>query len=197
MIALLRGRIARRRPDGVVVDVGGVGYQVGLSATSLAQIGVTGESVELHVHTHVREDQIALYGFLSAAELEFFQDLIQVDQVGPRLALAILGSANLDVLRRAVLDSDVAVFRRAPGVGARTAQKVIIDLMPKLVANPAEPPPRPVAGVGEEVSRQVEVALRGLGFAPAEARRGIEAVRWEDEPSSEAALAQALRALGR
>jgi len=180
-----------------VVDVGGVGYQVGLSATSLGQIGATGESVELHVHTHVREDQIALYGFVSLAELEFFQDLIQVDQVGPRLALAILGSANLDALRRAVLDGDAAVFRRAPGVGARTAQKVIIDLAPKVASNPSEPPPSPVAGAGEEVSRQVELGLRALGFAPAEARRGIEAVRWDDEPSSEVALAQALRALGR
>ncbi|MGH7777594.1 MAG: Holliday junction branch migration protein RuvA, partial [Candidatus Dormibacterales bacterium] len=156
------------------------------------------QTVELQVHTHVREDQIALYGFRTPQELELFEMLIEVDGVGPRVALNILGAASVDLLRRAVLAEDVAPIRRAPGVGPRTAQKVIIDLKPRLQAAAGEETlvGVPVAGDGRAPA-QVEEALRGLGFSAAEARRGISGVDWGRSPAPEEALAVALKALGR
>ncbi|HLH67720.1 MAG TPA: Holliday junction branch migration protein RuvA [Candidatus Dormibacteraeota bacterium] len=196
MIGYLRGRVARAAEDRVVVEVGGVGYVVNVPITLRERVRVDQE-VELHVHTHVREDQIALYGFASLEELELFELLIQVDGVGPRVGLGILGAASVEVLKRAILAEDVAPIRRAPGVGPRTAQKVIIDLKPRLESEPALPGPRPEGVADGEVPRQVEAALRGLGFSALEARQGMAAVDWAARPSAEVALATALRALGR
>jgi len=195
VLAFLRGRIMRLRSDQVVLETGGVGYLVSVPATALERLGKLGDVVELHLHTYVREDQLALYGFTSPDELEFFQALIQVDQVGPRVALAILSTAGLASLKRAILEDDVGLIRRAPGVGPRTAQKVIIDLKPRLLAEegPTARPPREEA----PVARQVELSLRALGYSPTEALRGLGAVTWDDSPEADLALAQALKALGR
>nr|MDQ6898965.1 helix-hairpin-helix domain-containing protein [Candidatus Dormibacteraeota bacterium] len=147
----------------------------------------------------VREDQLALYGFASAQDLELFQMLIQVDGVGPKVALAILSAASRDVLKRAILADDVGPIRRASGVGARTAQKVIIDLKPRLQAEAAllALPSTPRGSPDGEAQRQVETALRSLGFSAQQAKQGLEAVDWQAEPAAQAALAAALKALGR
>ena len=199
MIGYLRGKVLRSTPDEVVVDVGGVGYRVAIPATMRERIPPTGGQVELHVHTHVREDQLALFGFSAPEELEMFENLIQVDGVGPKVGLAILSAASLDVLKRAILADDVAPIRRAPGVGPRTAQKVIIDMKPKLEAEAALLAiPRAVAASGDsEAPRAVEQALRSLGFSAAQAKSGVEAVDWSAQPSAQDALAAALKALGR
>ena len=199
MIAYLRGKVLRSAPDQVVVDVGGVGYLVSIPATVRERVPRLGEMMELHIHTHVREDQIALYGFVSPDELEMFQNLIQVDGVGPKVGLAILSSASLDVLKRAILAEDVAPIRRAPGVGPRTAQKVLIDMRPKLEAEAALMAiPRASAAAGDgEAPQAVEQALRGLGFTSQQARNGLEAVDWKSKPTAQEALAIALKALGR
>jgi Holliday junction DNA helicase RuvA len=202
VIAYLRGRVQRLGPDFVVLDVGGVGYLLSLTAAARERMPSLGGETEVHVHTHVREDQLALYGFSSADELEMFRLLIEVDGVGPKVGQAILGASNLDLLKRAILAEDVAPIRRAPGVGPRTAQKVIIDIKPKLEAEAALMAiPKAVATAGAngngEVPRQVEEALRGLGFNPQQARAGIEAVDWTGRPDAQQALALALRALGR
>jgi Holliday junction DNA helicase RuvA len=199
VIAYLRGTVRRCSGDQLVVDTGGVGYLLSIPLSLREKVPPAGREVELHVHTHVREDQLALYGFGSPEELELFEMLIQVDGVGPKVGLAILSAASLDVLRRAILDEDVGPIRRATGVGPRTAQKVIIDLKPKLEADAAlRALPRAAATAGGgEVPRQVEQALRGLGYNPQQARVGIEAVDWSGTPSPEQALQAALRALGR
>ncbi len=199
MIAYLRGNVVRHGPDHVVLDVGGVGYLVSVPATARERVGPTGSQVELHIHTHVREDQLALFGFATADELELFQMLIQVDGVGPKVGLAILSAASLDVLKRAILAEDVAPIRRASGVGPRTAQKVIIDLRPKLEAQQAILAlPRAVGAAGDgAVPKAVEEALRGLGFSAQQTRAGLEAVDWSAQPSAQEALTLALRALGR
>ena len=144
-------------------------------------------------------DQLALYGFTSSEQLELFQQLIQVDGVGPRVGLAILSAASTEVLKRAILAEDVSPIRRAPGVGPRTAQKVIIDLRPRLEAEAALLAlPRAAAASGDgEVPRQVETALRGLGFSAQQAKHGVEAVDWKSQPTAQDALATALKALGR
>lgn len=199
MIGFLRGQVVRATGEQVVVDVSGVGYLISIPATAREKVGPVGSQVELHVHTHVREDQLALFGFSTPEELELFELLIQVDGVGPKVGLAILSSASIEVLKRAILSEDVGPIRRAPGVGPRTAQKVIIDLRPKLEAEAAVlAVPRAAALIGDgEVPRQVETALRGLGFSAQQARQGVEAVDWSARPDSQHALAAALKALGR
>jgi Holliday junction DNA helicase RuvA len=199
VIAYLRGRLLRATADAVVVEAGGVGYLVSVAASTKGTLGPPGTEVALHVHTHVREDQLALFGFASPEELDLFEQLIQVDGVGPKAGLAILSTASLEVLKRAILAEDVGPIRRAPGVGPRTAQKVIIDLKPRLEAEAAIlalPRAAAVAGDGEG-PRQVEAALRGLGFTAQQARQGLDAVDWKSQPGPQEALAIALRALGR
>jgi len=199
LIAYLRGNVRRTAADSVVVEAGGVGYLVSVPLSVREQIPAAGEPLELHIHTHVREDQLALFGFSSPEELELFQMLIQVDGVGPKVGLAILSAASMDVLKRAILGEDVAPIRRAQGVGSRTAQKVIIDLKPKLEANAAlAAVPRAAVMAGDgELPRQVEEALRGLGYSAQEARAAIDKVDWKQTASTQEALAAALRSLAR
>lgn len=201
MIAYLRGRVVRQTPEIVVLEVGGVGYLLSITASARDRMPAVGGETELHVHTHVREDSLALYGFASVDELEMFKMLIEVDGVGPKVGLAILGSAQLDLLKQAILTEDVAPIRRAPGVGPRTAQKVIIDLKPKLEADAALASisriPVTAGGPAGEVPRQVEATLRNLGFSATEARSAVDAIDWKGEPSAREALATALKALGR
>jgi holliday junction DNA helicase RuvA len=199
VIGYLRGRVVRSTGEQVVVEVAGVGYVVSIPATAREKVGPAGGQVELHVHTHVREDQLALFGFGSPDELDLFEHLIQVDGVGPKVGLAILSVASVEVLKRAILQEDVGPIRRAPGVGPRTAQKVIIDLKPRLEAEAAMlAVPRAAAAAGDgEAPRAVETALRGLGFSAQQARQGVEAVDWTAQPDAQAALAAALKALGR
>ena len=199
MIGFLRGHVVRATGEQVVVETGGVGYLLSIPATAREKVGGIGGQVELHVHTHVREDQLALFGFATPEELALFEQLIQVDGVGPKVGLAILSTASISVLKQAILNGDVAPIRRAPGVGPRTAQKVIIDLQPKLSAEAATlvVPQAAAAPADGEVPRQVETALRGLGFSAQQARQALEAVDWSSQPAMQEALAAALKALGR
>ena len=185
--------------DFVVVDVGGVGYMVSVAAGTRQQLPPAGGDIELHIHSHVREEQFALYGFASVEELEMFEMLIQVDGVGPKVGLNILGAASLEVLKRAIVSEDPSPIRRASGVGQRTAAKVIIELKPRLdAAAELEAVPRAAALAGDgAVPKAVESALRTLGFSSQEARTGIESVDWKITPSTQEALAVALKALGR
>jgi len=198
VIAHLAGVVRRAGPDFVVVDVGGVGYMVSVSTSTRQLLPPPGGDIELHVHTHVREDQLALYGFASAAELDMFEMLIQVDGVGPKVGLNILSASSLEVLKRAIVSEDPAPIRRATGVGQRTAAKVIIELKPRLDAvAELEAVPRAAALAGDGVvPKAVELALRNLGFSSQEARVGIDSVDWKSTPDTQEALAVALKALG-
>jgi holliday junction DNA helicase RuvA len=191
--------VRRSGPYFVVNDVAGVGYMVSVSTSTRQLIPPPGGQVELDIHTHVREDQLALYGFASSEELDMFEMLIQVDGVGPKVGLNILSAASLEVLKRAIVSEDAAPIRRASGVGQRTAAKVIIELKPRLdtVAElDAVPRAAGIAGDGV-VPKAVESALRNLGFSSQEARVGIESVDWKSTPNTQEALAVALKALGR
>jgi Holliday junction DNA helicase RuvA len=199
VIGYLRGVVQRAGSDFVVLDVGGVGYMVSIAAATRQKVPAPGGEMELHIHTQVREDQLALYGFASVEELDLFEMLIQVDGVGPKVGLNILSAASLEVLKRAIMSEDAAPIRRASGVGPRTAAKVIIELKPRLDAVAsldAVPRAAQLAGDGA-VPKAVESALRNLGFSAQEARIGLEAVDWKSTPSTQDALAAALRALGR
>jgi len=199
VIAHLSGVVLRAGPDSVVVDVGGVGYLVAVATQTRQSLPPPGGRVDLHIHTQVREDQLALYGFATVEELELFELLIQVDGVGPKVGLNILSAASLEVLKRAIMSEDATPIRRASGVGPRTAAKVIIELKPRLDAVAAlEAVPRAIAMAGDgEVPKAVEAALRNLGYSTQEARSGIESVDWKSSPTTQEALAAALRSLGR
>jgi len=199
VIAHLSGVVRRSAHDYVVLDVGGVGYMVSVGSGTRQRVPAPGGAMDLHIHTHVREDQLALYGFATAEELDLFEMLIQVDGVGPKVGLNILSAASIEVLKRAITSEDPAPIRRASGVGPRTAAKVIIELKPKLDAEEALAVlPKAIAAAGDgAVPKAVEAALRNLGFSSQEARSGLEAVDWKSSPSTQDALAAALKALGK
>jgi Holliday junction DNA helicase RuvA len=166
VIAYLSGEVLRAGPDFVVLDVGGVGYMVSVALPTRQSVPAPGGKLDLHIHTHVREDQLALYGFSSVAELDLFEMLIGVDGVGPKVGLNILSAASLEVLKRAIMAEDPSPIRRASGVGPRTAAKVIIELKSKLdAAADMEVVPKAAALAGDgAVPKAVESALRNLGF---------------------------------
>jgi Holliday junction DNA helicase RuvA len=156
MIAGLRGAIEAKRPDAVLVDVGGVIYRVGTSTSTLSTIGGTGDNVRLFTYLLVREDQLALFGFASQDELDLFEALISASGVGPKIACAALSRYQPDQLREAIHQGNAQLFATVPGIGAKTAARLIVDLKGKL--------PEPVAGFsGVSVDDDVVAALRSLG----------------------------------
>ena len=160
MIGRLRGTVVEKRPDGVVVDVAGVGYEVAVTASGLADLPGIGDEAVVHTHLYVREDQQALYGFLTADERELFRLLIGVSGVGPKVALAMLGTLSADELRTAVATEDIPALTIVPGIGKRSAQKLLLELRPRLEL--------PDADVGS-------------GGPGAEARAALEILGYRDE----------------
>ena len=178
MIAQLRGQILRKGPQEVVVDVAGVGYRVAIPVSTFYRLGELGSEVELRTYTHVREDTLALYGFLTGAEQELFERLISVGGVGPRLAVNILSGIEVPELVAALRASDVTRLTRVPGVGKKTAERLIVELkdkMPVVVADQA--PTAPTAGGPKE---DLLSALVNLGYSRGEVERGVDRALRED-----------------
>ena len=163
MIARLRGRPVARRMDGLVLDVGGVGYLVHATPSAVRRAGGPGE-IELETYLHVREDALQLFGFAEAAERELFEQLLSVAGVGPKVALAIVSGSPPAELRRAILREDTARFEAIPGIGKKTAQRVVLELKEKLGSDTGMPEPT------QSVARD---ALVELGWSPAEAERAL------------------------
>jgi Holliday junction DNA helicase RuvA len=184
MIARLRGKPVARTLDGVVVDVGGVGYLVRLTARALRKTEGADE-VELDTYLHVREDALHLYGFAEPAERTLFEQLLSVSGVGPKVALAIVSGSTPSELRRAIALEDTTRFMAIPGIGKKTAQRVVLELKEKLgiVEEVAEP------GAPEVVARD---ALVELGYTVIEAERALAGTDPQAEP--EERVRQALRA---
>ncbi|HYM51666.1 MAG TPA: Holliday junction branch migration protein RuvA [Candidatus Limnocylindrales bacterium] len=176
MIASLQGQVAQRGPDSVVLDVHGVGYLVTVGARTAAQLPHVGDAVRLHTYTYVREDALALFGFLTAEELTFFKLLLSVKGIGPKAGLAIISRAELRVLKRAILQEDAALLATVPGIGAKTAARVVLELKGKLkdAMFPDETRLPPSAGA-EALAQALEV-LTGLGYTPAEAKDAVRKV---------------------
>jgi Holliday junction DNA helicase RuvA len=181
MIARLTGRIVEQEPDGgVVLDVGGVGYDVAAPLGAVGRLVTEADGrVTFHVHTHVREDTFALYGFASRSERETFRSLIAVSNVGPRIALALLSSLSAAELSRAVARADVAALVKIPGIGKRTAERLVLELKGKLDVVPEGPNATSATPNALPPGTQAEVlvsTLTRMGFRPAEAERAVQAL---------------------
>ena len=176
MIASLEGILAQRAEDSLIVDVHGVGYLVTVGNRTMTELPRPGERVRLYTYTYVREDALGLFGFLRQDELTFFKLLLSVKGIGPKAALAILSRAELRVIKRAVLKEDAALLATVPGIGAKTAARVVLELKGKLrdeifseetSSGPAEP--------SDAMAEAVQV-LTSLGYTPAEAKEAVRKV---------------------
>jgi holliday junction DNA helicase RuvA len=194
MIAHLRGRLIAKHPNQAIVEAVGVGYDVNITVPTFSDLPALGYEVSLHVHTHVREDAIALYGFLRADEKQLFEKLITVSGIGPKLAITILsGMATADMVG-AIRSNDFARLTRIPGIGKKTAERMCVELRDKLEGFGA---PQPVVS-HSAVEEDVISALSNLGFQRALAEKAVErAVQSAGRDNFDAIFRAALGALSK
>lgn len=193
MIAHLRGRLLEKRPNQVIVDVQGVGYDVTIPVSTFYQLGEPPQEVELFIHTHVREDALALYGFRTPGEKQVFEKLIAVSGIGPKLAITILSGLEASELVPAIRRNDVVKLTRIPGVGRKTAERMVLELRDRLLETEAE---REAAPAGfSPVEEDVLSAMLNLGYQRGVAEKAIRAVRAEDDMPFDAMLKRSLQML--
>jgi len=173
MIAALRGTLLEKHPNRIILDVGGVGYDVQVPLSTFYAIGDAGGDVSLRVRTHVREDAISLYGFLTALELDLFDRLIAINGIGPKVALAVLSGIEAAELVRAVRGQDVARLTRIPGVGKKTAERIGLEFKDKLPS--AVPAGDAVDGGTGDLRDDVISALVNLGYQRTSAEKAVDA----------------------
>jgi holliday junction DNA helicase RuvA len=195
VIAYLRGALLEKNPSRLIVDVGGVGYDVQVPLSTFYVLGEPGAEVTLRVHTHVREDVIALYGFATPLEQALFEKLIGISGIGPRLALAVLSGIEPLELIRAVRQQDVARLTAIPGVGKKTAERIGLELKDRLpVAMQEIDRAAPAAPPGDQLRADLLSALLNLGYQRAAAEKAIDKTVTSDA-GFEQALRGVLRAL--
>jgi holliday junction DNA helicase RuvA len=171
MIAHLRGKLLSKHPNHAVVETAGVGYEVHISVPTFSELPPNGADVSLHIHTHVREDLLALYGFLHPVEKQLFEKLITVSGIGPKLAITILSGMAADEMSRAIRGNDVARLTKIPGIGKKTAERMVLELRDKL--------PESVAGSTQAipalnaVEEDVLSALLNLGYQRPAAEKAL------------------------
>ena len=194
MIALVAGEVAVRRPDHVVIETaGGVGYRLAVSGETLRHVPAVGRNVSLHAHLVVRDDALALYGFATEEERDLFLMLLGVQSVGPKVALAVLGGGTPRDLVRALAAGDVARLQAVPGIGKRTAERIVVELREKVgVPNDLDEPITVTRG--DDPRHVARDGLLELGFQPAEAQSLLAAAEGE---TAEELLASALRGVKR
>ncbi len=195
MIANLRGRLAEKAPGRLVLDVHGVGYDVQVPLSTFSEVGPPGANVSLRIHTHVREDTLALFGFASRLELDLFERLIGVNGVGPKLALAVLSGIEPRDLVQAIRRGEHARLNAVPGVGRKTAERIGLELKDKLPAPGPDDAGEPGAGAGGDLRGDVLSALLNLGYQRPVAERAAEAAVRGGAGGFEETLRAALREL--
>lgn len=200
MIGRLRGTLAEKQPPHLIVDVNGVGYELEVPMTTLYRLPSVGEPVTLHTHLVVREDAHLLYGFAEKRERELFRELIRLNGVGPKLALALMSGLEVDELVRCVQAQDTSTLVKIPGVGKKTAERLLVELKDRFKAwenipsiAPLVAEPRSVAAVSSAEADAVS-ALIALGFKPQEASRAVAAVE-EKGLSSEELIRRSLKGM--
>jgi len=171
MIAHLRGTLLSKHPNQAIVETHGVGYDVVISVPTFSELPATGSEVGLHIHTHVREDALSLYGFLRIAEKHLFEKLITVSGIGPKLAITILSGMPVDEMVGAIRGGDVARLTRIPGIGKKTAERMVLELRDKLPAPIAGE--QPAIATATPVEEDVLSALTNLGYQRAAAEKAL------------------------
>jgi Holliday junction DNA helicase RuvA len=196
MIAHLRGRLLAKHPNQAIVETAGVGYDVTITVPTFSDLPAVGAEVALHIHTHVREDAIALYGFLRPAEKVLFEKLITVSGIGPTLAIKILSGMAADEMIRAIRSNDVARLTRIPGIGRKTAERMVLELRDKLVEEgQASAPAIPAPNATEE---DVLSALVNLGYQRPAAEKALAVATKNSKAASfDALFREALGALSK
>lgn len=198
MIGFLRGVLVSKKPPALMLDVGGIGYEVDAPMSTFYKLPETGQTVTLHTHLAIREDAHSLYGFMSEEERSLFRSLIKINGVGARLALAILSGLSVEEFRRCIQDQDTARLVRLPGVGKKTAERLMIELADRL----PETSPAMVATAGlplavpDDPAADAISALTALGFKPQEAAILVRKVSGEGK-SSEDIIRAALQSVAR
>jgi Holliday junction DNA helicase RuvA len=192
MIAAVRGEVMVRRPDHVVIDAGGVGYRLAVSAETLKAVPATGRDAFLHAELVARDDSLALFGFASEEERDLFIELVSVSGVGPKVAIATLSGGSARDLLRAIAAGDAKRFQAVPGIGKRTAERIIVELREKVTGALEEEVALAATESGDARSLARE-GLVNLGYQPLEAEELLDGLDGEDP---EALLAAALRKAG-
>lgn len=201
MISFLRGEIADINEDSIVLNVGGVGYEVLVPGQLISMLEGIGQEIRLHTYMQVREDAVVLFGFLTKDDLQMFKMLIGVSGVGPKAGLAIMSALGADDLRFAVLADDAKKISRTPGIGTKTAQKIILELKDKLdleeafekkLAADQGMPEAPAAAGGDAVQDAVQ-ALVALGYGSTEALKVVRSVKPTEDMDVEEILKEALK----
>ena len=185
MIAGLHGTLESLGRDWAIINVGGIGFQVYMPTSTLSSLGKIGGEVHLHTHLHLREDNVAIYGFASADELRFFQTLLGVSGLGPKLALAMLSAMSLDKLTMAIATSSVDLLKVVPGIGKKTADRIILELKDKVAVGWITTPGVQLV----EENAQVLAALTSLGYSVSEASRAVATL----PPSSDLSLEEKIK----
>ena len=200
MIGRLRGNLAEKQPPHLILDVNGIGYELEVPMTTLYRLPSVGEPVTLHTHLVVREDAHLLYGFFEKRERELFRELIRLNGVGPKLALALMSGLEVDELVRCVQAQDTSTLVKIPGVGKKTAERLLVELKDRFKAWESMPAiatlvvePRGSVAVSSAENDALS-ALVALGFKPQEASRAVSAVK-EDGLSSEEMIRRALKGM--
>jgi holliday junction DNA helicase RuvA len=172
MIAHLRGRLIAKHPNQAIVEAAGVGYDVVISVPTFSELGSIGTEVALHIHTHVREDAISLFGFLRMEEKQLFEKLLSVSGIGPKLAITILSGMPAGDMVSAIKGNDVAKLTKIPGIGKKTAERMVLELRDKLKDFGMEPAAPPTSPVEEDVLS----ALTNLGYQRPFAERAVATI---------------------
>lgn len=196
MIGSLRGRLTRKAPPALIVDVNGVGYELEAPMSTFYRLPELGSEVELHTHLVVREDAHLLYGFATEDERRLFRDLLRVTGIGPKIGLALLSGIDVDTFMRCVEAQDVAALTRIPGVGRKTAERLLVEMRDRIRALGQLTPESPRIGVLAGARAEAYAALVALGYKPVEVNRLLQSVDQEGAATEEL-IRRALQAAAR
>jgi len=191
MIAGLHGKLEFLGSDWAIINVGGIGFKVYMPTSALSRLGAIGEEVKLHTHLHIREDNATLYGFTTAEELQLFQTFLSVSGIGPKLALAMLSAMDVDKLAMAIATSSIDLLTAIPGIGKKTANRLILELKDKIGAAWIAP----TTQIAQE-NTDVLAALTSLGYSIAEATRAVSSLPPNQKLSLEEKAKLALQYFG-
>ena len=187
MIGSIKGKIVLKTEKFLIVEASGVGYKISVSPDTLSKAKKVGDEISLWIHTHVREDALDLYGFLSHLELEFFEMLISVSGIGPKSALAILGITSIETLRKAIGTGDTSYLTKISGIGKKTAEKIVIELRDKMGTE--------LQGASLQGELDSLEALKSLGYSQNEAREALKKI--PADLDTNAKIKEALKVLGK